>query len=398
MSERARPKQQQQFQALVVGGAILLIVALMVFVVFWAKQFALRPHYTFYARFIEPPYVNVGAPVNFRGVRVGQVSSVALTTTGDAVLVGISIHEKDLQLPVNTRVTIHTEGITGIVYLSLTFPEDEPLASRFITDGMVVQGIEPFSFDKIQRALNRLAEEGTLEELMEKLSNGLDESRAVISDIRQAAQNTAAFMARAETAAEHSNQLIADLRGTNVQLAQAFTRNEPLLTGSLQSFQQTNQRIQNLVGGVSGVFENGGPTLIPEAPLQKALGSFQEAAHSVQSAMQSFGQASQEADQTLRFVRQELQDTNTIRTLGSEATNVMNRVNLATDRFDCIQQGVASLLDKRFLLFRLTFGRPGEHLEACQDPQFLTGPQGLRAVSGCPPAPPPCSPASSPAP
>lgn len=377
---------------------MLLIVALIVFVVLWAKQFALRPEYTFYARFYEPPYVNVGAPVNFRGVRVGQVSSVALTRTGNAVLVGISIHQKDLQLPINTRVTIHTEGITGIVYLSLTYPEDEPIASQYITDGMVVQGVEPFSFAQIQRALNRLAEEGTLEDLMEKLSTGLDESRAVITDIRQAAQNTASFMARAETVAEHSNQFIAELRGTNTKLAQAFTRTEPLLTGGLEAFQVTNQRIQNLVGGVSGVFKSGGPPLLPEAPLQKALGSFQEAAQSVQTAMHSFEHASQEADQTLKFVRQELQDTNAIRTLGSEATNVMHRVNLATDRFDCIQQGVASLLDKRFLLFRLTFGRPGEHLEECQDPQFLTTPSSLRAVSGCPPVPPPCQPLSSPEP
>lgn len=395
MSERAEPRSQQRKKAFIVGVFIFGILGLLIYTVFWVKNFSLRPNYGFYARFIEPPYINKGAPVYFRGLKVGSVSNIQLSEDNSAVLVHINIYQDNLKLPLNTEVTVHTEGITGIVYLGLNYPSEEKPSPYFISEGVVVEGQEPLSFDKLQRILARLAEKGELEKMVSDAQTTLRELKGTVRDIRQAARKTSEFMDQANSVSHDSKQLMADWRGTAQKVSTTVDEARPLLKQSLKSFETSNRSFQSLVGGAGNALGKGNP-----------LGPVRQAAD--------------EVSKTFSYLRSELQNTGMIRNVGESAKKIgsitdqatsaleqvsgagktglsflkevpgtITNVNQAAQRFDCIQTGVADMLSQRFLLFRLAFGKPGAAIEACKSGGWLQPPglqpPSLQNVSQCQP-------------
>lgn len=350
MPERAQPKKKQRRMAVTVGMFVLGTVVLLIFSIFWIKNFSLRPAYSFYARFLEPPYITNGSPVYFRGLKVGHVGNIKLTADASAVLIRLDITQRDLKLPINTQVTIHTEGITGVVYVILTYPQEERPSPFSIQNGMIVQGVEPFSLEKVERALNSLAEKGKLDAMFEDAQDLLAQSKSFVTEYRQVARKASRFLDGATDLAYNTNTMVSDARGVVKGVGQVVTRNGPVLHETLMGFQEASSGVKGLVGSAGkAIGSSGNPSAL------------QQATQSVTRAMDQWQQASQDIQQTSGYIRQELQQSGLLQNVGQTAQNV----NMAAKRFDCIQEGVGHLLNNRFLLFKLAFGKPGHPLAPC---------------------------------
>jgi ABC-type transporter Mla subunit MlaD len=347
-----------------------------------------------------------------------------------------------LHLPLNTRVSIHTEGITGIVYITLGFPDAEPPSPLLIQDGTVVQGVEPFSLQKLQRVITRLADERRVEELVDDAQQFFRQARGLVADARQAARSTDQFMSTATQTAREADQAMGEIR----QLARSgnttLVRTEPVVRQTLAQIQASSGRFDVLAESVGGFF---GPTGDPLKGLEPPMQTIRQAAQSV-------NQASNQVGATFAYLRNELErqgliaqasdvlsefqgvgETTTqtlqgleglgqtvstqlgglsgfgtglsgLKGIGQSVRDASGSVEQAASRLDCLESGLAEMLSERFLLFKLAFGRPGRALEACTgsmgpswvSPQAAPIQLAPQPVSGCPPVPVPCRPASRP--
>lgn len=107
---------------LMVGGFVLLLAAGLVAFVLWLAKFQFDVRFDRYDIRHDGSVtgLQVGSPVRYRGVRVGEVSEVALDPNSpDQVLVTVEI---DARTPVrsNTTATMELEGLTGGLYVLLS--------------------------------------------------------------------------------------------------------------------------------------------------------------------------------------------------------------------------------------------------------------------------------------
>lgn len=397
MRERTLSKKEQHKRAAIVGSFVVLTIVFLLFSVMWIKNFSLRPAYSFFVRFKEPPYITMGSPAYFRGVKVGKIGAVELSPDNRSVYVRIDIRDKELKLPVNTRISIHTEGITGVIYFILAYPSDTVPSSIAIEDGMVVQGVEPFNWEKVQRYITKMADEGQLDKLLTNAQDILGESKAFMTDTRKAAQSTTRFMDQATRTAASSELAIADIRALAHRASHTIDKNDPLIHDTLIGFRKSATGLNKLLGTSNN--------FLSSANGQSFGSTLQDVSVSVKNAMDNWGAASNQMNQTFSYVQGELKQTGIIQkvsdgaskvnAVGTQAEHLLvginqtpggkssliklggtiqstaSQIQQATQRFDCVQTGVAQILNQRFALLKLMFGRPGKSLDACVAP---TGP------------------------
>ena len=118
----------KQRNAFVVGGTILLTLAVVVAAALWLGHIPLgrRPEKVT-VRFRTVGGLNVGAPVTLRGVKIGQVYSVELT--GDGWVVATFKLEEHSEIPASPAVIASTASLFGewdAQVISLDDPLDEP--------------------------------------------------------------------------------------------------------------------------------------------------------------------------------------------------------------------------------------------------------------------------------
>lgn len=103
-----------------VGAFVLLLGAALGGVAFWlSKAGQLRSDYTVYQAYFDESVagLNNNAPVRFRGVEVGRVRAISLTTDGRVRV----IMRIDNTAPIkeDTRAYLRTQGLTGLVAIGL---------------------------------------------------------------------------------------------------------------------------------------------------------------------------------------------------------------------------------------------------------------------------------------
>jgi phospholipid/cholesterol/gamma-HCH transport system substrate-binding protein len=121
----------------------------------WLKTFSIHPPQRFVVKFHDVAGLNLNAPVNVNGVRVGTVEKIQLHGKGQ-VLVNLKINSEDITIPQGSLVTIQTLGLVGAKYVEITLPTvnpDEPPPPA-IEPGTVLIGQDPV---RVELYVNRIA-------------------------------------------------------------------------------------------------------------------------------------------------------------------------------------------------------------------------------------------------
>jgi len=107
--------------ALVGLSSLILFVGLVIFVV-WLARVSFTQSYDLYDIVFEGPVrgLNQGGEVHFNGIKVGEVTKIALDRTNPARVIARARVTSDVPIRVDSYATLEPQGITGVNYVQIT--------------------------------------------------------------------------------------------------------------------------------------------------------------------------------------------------------------------------------------------------------------------------------------
>ena len=167
--------QQARVGLLVLAGTALFILALFAIA---NRSFLFSDTFFVRARYSEVAGLQPGASVQFQGVNVGRVESIALPETADGkIVVQMAIKEdaRDL-IHTNTQAQIKSEGLVGNMIVVLVNPPQAQLGPVVDEQGYI-NGVNPFNLfeitDKALASVQTFEEVATdAQQIMLDIQNG----------------------------------------------------------------------------------------------------------------------------------------------------------------------------------------------------------------------------------
>lgn len=107
--------------ALVGLSSLILFVGLVIFVV-WLARISFSHEYDLYDIVFDGPVrgLNQGGEVHFNGIKVGEVTRIALDRTNPARVIARARVTSDVPIRVDSFATLEPQGITGVNYVQIT--------------------------------------------------------------------------------------------------------------------------------------------------------------------------------------------------------------------------------------------------------------------------------------
>lgn len=125
--------------ALVGIATILLFLGLVVFA-FWLARFQFAKEYDLYnINFVGPVRgISDGGEVHFNGIKVGEVTKIALDPTNQANVVASIRVTSDVPIRTDSYATLEPQGITGVNYIQIIAgTNSKPLLKTTVPPGVV---------------------------------------------------------------------------------------------------------------------------------------------------------------------------------------------------------------------------------------------------------------------
>jgi phospholipid/cholesterol/gamma-HCH transport system substrate-binding protein len=107
--------------ALVGLSSLILFVGLVVFVV-WLARISFSHEYDLYDIVFDGPVrgLNQGGEVHFNGIKVGDVTRIALDRTNPSRVIARARVTSDVPIRIDSFATLEPQGITGVNYVQIT--------------------------------------------------------------------------------------------------------------------------------------------------------------------------------------------------------------------------------------------------------------------------------------
>lgn len=189
-----------------VGLLALVSVSALVALVVWLRGVALnRDSYRVRVEFPSADGIDVGTPVNYRGVPVGRIER--LEPDSNLVAVVVRISPADLRIPKRVKVEVDQTGLIGEAVLSmvpegpiagierLPLPTDSQCQAVrvLLCDGDQVAGNPPINYGSLIRAMVAVADLVTASEFQDRVDGLLDNVEDTSREIRNLSRNGASL-------------------------------------------------------------------------------------------------------------------------------------------------------------------------------------------------------------
>ena len=198
--------------------------------VLWLRGVRLgASHWMLTARFNDAAGLAERSPVTYRGILVGSVRSIAVTT--EAVVAELEINQADLRLPLPVTATVESSSLLGgsarVALISAGRPlgKDAPLpraagcrADRQLCDGSSIEGREAASLSTVTETLQDLLAQAQQErviphaaESLEQIDATAKEFEALTVQLQDELVKAAPVIRNLELAMAHLNNIVASL-------------------------------------------------------------------------------------------------------------------------------------------------------------------------------------------
>ncbi len=333
------------------GLFIIITVLLFLFIVFWLRYFTVRPDMTIYAQFVKPEALTTGIQVFYKGVNVGKIRRVRFADDLKSTIVEINLYMKNLRLPANITAKTRSEGIAGQKYIELLYPENP--SKQIISDKIVIKGQPSFSFSDIEEFLKDQFKEERVKRFIDNMERSIIVQEKMAIDISELSANMnqllnqnekelLAIIRNGAKSTDKLNKILADLN--QVTKMPEFKKDLSKIISSTG----------NITGRISNVFEEEST----EDNIKDIITNLKESTVKLNTSMSRFntvlGKTSCVLDQTRDL------------TIGNGVVlNTLNNTNATVKQVDCFVNCMEGILNKRFALLRLMFGKPGKAFEKC---------------------------------
>ncbi len=199
----------------IVGFSLLAAVSSAVGLSMWLRGLSLtRQHWTVEASFAQADGLAVRSPVVYRGVMVGTVRSVAITSA--AVVAQLEITNPNLRLAQPTMAEIGQVSVLGgesqvaLVSSGEPLPDDAPSpraqdcdSERMLCDGAKIRGNEGASLGSLTALMHRMLSQVEQEQLVAKVTQ-------VATSIDQTSKEATAFLSEGRVLVKDGVVLVKD--------------------------------------------------------------------------------------------------------------------------------------------------------------------------------------------
>jgi phospholipid/cholesterol/gamma-HCH transport system substrate-binding protein len=278
--------------ALVGFASLVLFVGLAAFVL-WLAQVRFARDYDFYDIVWDGPVrgMSVGGEVHFNGIKVGEVSRIALDPTNASRVISRIKITSDVPIKTDSYATQEPQGVTGVNYVQITAgAASRPLLKDATPHGQVpvirsqkstlsdlIEGggtVLQRSIEALDR-VNRVLSDQNIDQVtgmlkdMHSLTTELNQRKQVIADADKALQNLNVTLERATRLADSANDLVSgDGKRALANIADAA-----------QSLKETSQKAQGMLTKLEGPTSDFATNGLPQ--LSQAISSLQTATESL---------------------------------------------------------------------------------------------------------------------
>jgi len=291
--------------ALVGASSLILFVGMVIFVV-WLARLQLTRDYDTYDILFQGPVrgLSQGGEVHFNGIKVGEVTKIALDRTNPARVIARARVTSDVPIRTDSYATLEPQGITGVNYIQITagapnkpllkntVPKDEIPVLRsqrsaladLLEGGGTVLSRTIEALDRVNRVLSdRNINNFTLAVANgEALTAELRQRKAIIGDAQKALQDIDATSQQiTKLAASADDMLNGDGRRTMKNVADAAEE-------ARSTAAEAHAMITKLQGPTSDFANNGLPQITQAViELQSTAQSLQRLLNEVQASPSS---------------------------------------------------------------------------------------------------------------
>lgn len=405
-----------------VGFFTLFALILLLYGWGWLKSFSpFDPPTVFWVRFHDLTGLSNNATVNIQGVRVGTVDQVSFkppdglqdppdTDPAEAkmprVYVRLKITAYKQPLPKNSNVTIQTLGMVGAKYVEITLPERVD-ADKIdsIDPNIIVMGQDPVrlemvinnvasKFKSVANAISSEEASSTVKDLSRvaaKLNRTMDDIPALTASLRkaseritvtadrfgQAAGDTKTVANSADRFFKEGTQTMGSIRNLSTGISSTNTKvgkilDNPELSKDLKETMSVARKTMDSVA----VTVNEVSSTIKDKDLRSdlltMLTKIQESTENINKSMAVVSKLGED-DQLRSDIKTAAHDAREAVTKASAILNdpafkndtvaTMGKVRTAASDVDTAAKQLQGILGKRFPLFHMMLGKPGQLTE-----------------------------------
>jgi phospholipid/cholesterol/gamma-HCH transport system substrate-binding protein len=282
-------------------SSTLLFLGMVVFVV-WLARFSFSQDYDLYDVVFQGPVrgLNQGGEVHFNGIKVGEVTKIALDTTNPSRVIARARVTSDVPIRVDSFATLEPQGITGVNYVQITAgttskqllkdvtPRNEvpvlrsqrSALSDLLEGGGTVLTRTIEALDRVNRVLSdqNIKNFSATVSDTQAFTAELRERKQIIADAQKALQQIGAATENFNTLAVTGNEILnGDGRRAMKEVADAATE-------AKSAAKSAQQMIGKLEGPTSDFATNGLPQISGAViQLQNAAESLERLVNDVQS-------------------------------------------------------------------------------------------------------------------
>jgi phospholipid/cholesterol/gamma-HCH transport system substrate-binding protein len=228
--------------ALVGASSLILFLGLVIFVV-WLARLQFNRDYDTYDILFQGPVrgLSQGGEVHFNGIKVGEVTKIALDRTNPARVIARARVTSDVPIRADSYATLEPQGITGVNYVQIT----AGTPSRPLLKDTVAKDQIPVIRSQ-RSALSDLLEGGGT--VLTRTIEALDRVNRVLSD-----QNIKNFSA----AVSDTQAMAAELRKRKAIITDAQK--------ALQDIDATSQQLTKLTANANEILDGDGRRTLKNA-------------------------------------------------------------------------------------------------------------------------------------
>jgi phospholipid/cholesterol/gamma-HCH transport system substrate-binding protein len=287
--------------ALVGLSSLILFAGMVIFVVWLARLQFTRDYDTYDILFNGPVRgLSQGGEVHFNGIKVGEVTKIALDRTNPARVIARTRVTSDVPIRVDSYATLEPQGITGVNYVQITpgtaarpllkdtVPRDQipvirsqrSTLSDLLEGGGTVLTRTIEALDRVNRVLSdkNIKSFSTLVSDTQAFTSEMRQRKAVIADAQKAVQDIDALAQQVSKLTANAHEMLSgDGRRALTNLAEAAESTKAAATA-------TQAMVDKLQGPTSDFATNGLPQITAAViELQSAAQSLNRLVNEVQA-------------------------------------------------------------------------------------------------------------------
>ena len=344
------------------GVFIILSVFLLLFVMAWLRYFSIEPEMIVIAKFKESRPLTSGLQAYYKGVSIGKIIKIEFSSDFQNTLVYIAIFKKNLKLPCNVSAKVRSSGIAGQKYLEIMKPNEPDTC--LLTNNDTIEGVSGYGFDNIQDFLEKHIKNGNIERfitdleetlvLQKKLTINLEESSGVFLDILHTTKKDIKTII--QDGAKSVNEFKKTMCHLNDVAGDIMVKKD--IKETLSSSKKIAKNIEDVTG--SKEIHN---------HLDETISNISLSSKKVKTVVDKADKSFERIDNLFNKTESILDHTQGIFTGSNISGNLIcqtvSNINETAESFKCLNDNLSNMLSKRFLLFKLMFGRPGKGLKNC---------------------------------